>query len=103
MRPFPPEVISQVIDITARFPAMHGAPIHVGDPTEIGIDDLMAPDFGDAVRMGADELPVFWACGVTPQAVAIEARPSLAIFHAPGHMFITDRPHAEFDSQEKAS
>jgi uncharacterized protein YcsI (UPF0317 family) len=100
MRPFRPEVISQVIDITARFPAMHGTPVHVGNPTEIGIGDLTAPDFGDAVRIGAGEVPVFWACGVTPQAVAIEARPPLAIFHAPGHMFITDRRHVDFDNEE---
>jgi uncharacterized protein YcsI (UPF0317 family) len=103
MRPFAPDAIPHVIEISGRFPAMHGAPVHIGDPTEIGIDDLAVPDFGDAVRVGADEVPVFWACGVTPQAVAIEARPSLAIFHAPGHMFITDRRHSEFDSQEEGS
>jgi uncharacterized protein YcsI (UPF0317 family) len=100
MRPFAPDVISHVVDISARFPAMHGAPVHIGDPEEIGIDDLAAPDFGDAVAVGADEVPVFWACGVTPQAVAIQARPSLAIFHAPGHMFITDRHHDDFDTGE---
>lgn len=97
MRPFAPDAIPDVVDVSARFPAMHGAPVHIGDPAEIGIDDLAAPDFGDAVAVGADEVPVFWACGVTPQAVAIEARPSLAIFHAPGHMFVTDRHHDEFD------
>jgi len=97
MRPFTPAAIPQVVDISARFPAMHGAPVHIGDPAEIGISDLAAPDFGDAVVLGADEVPAFWACGVTPQAVAIEARPSLAIFHAPGHMFVTDRHHDEFD------
>ena len=75
---------------------MHGAPVHVGDPAALGIADLDAPDFGDRVRIGPGEVPVFWACGVTPQAVALEARPSLAIFHAPGHMFITDRRHVEF-------
>ena len=100
MRPFRTDVIDQVIDISARFPTMHGAPVHIGDPTEIGIADLAAPDFGDAVRIGTDEVPVFWACGVTPQAVAIEARPPLAIFHAPGHMFITDRRHVDFDNEE---
>jgi uncharacterized protein YcsI (UPF0317 family) len=100
MRPFTPAAIRNVVDISARFPAMHGAPVHIGDPAEIGIDDLAAPDFGDAVTVDADEVPVFWACGVTPQAVAIEARPSLAIFHAPGHMFITDRLHADFDLEE---
>jgi uncharacterized protein YcsI (UPF0317 family) len=100
MRPYAPEVIPQVVEISARFPAMHGAPVHIGDPAEIGIEDLAAPDFGDAVRVGTDEVPVFWACGVTPQAVVVEARPSLAIFHAPGHMFITDRRHVDFDTQE---
>jgi uncharacterized protein YcsI (UPF0317 family) len=100
MRPFRPDAIPHVVDISARFPAMHGAPVHIGDPTEIGIDDLDAPDFGDAVEIGADDVPVFWACGVTPQAVAIEARPSLAIFHAPGHMFVTDRHHHDFDLEE---
>lgn len=100
MRPFPPGVINRVIDITARFPAMHGAPVHIGDPAELGIGDLSTPDFGDAVRIGADEVPVFWACGVTPQAVAIQARPPLAIFHAPGHMFITDQRHVDFDNEE---
>jgi uncharacterized protein YcsI (UPF0317 family) len=100
MRPFAPDAIPQVVEISARFPTMHGTPVHVGDPAELGIGDLAAPDFGDAVRLGADEVPVFWACGVTPQAVAIEARSSLAIFHAPGHMFITDRRHVDFDSEE---
>ncbi|BBY92992.1 UPF0317 protein [Mycobacterium gallinarum] len=100
MRPFPADTVPRAVEISARFPAMHGAPVHIGDPAEIGISDLATPDFGDAVRVGADEVPVFWACGVTPQAVAIEARPSLAIFHAPGHMFITDRRHGDFDNEE---
>ncbi len=101
MRPFAPDDVGRAADISARFPAMHGRPVHVGDPGVLGIDDLAAPDFGDPVRLGADHVPVFWACGVTPQAVAIQARPSLAIFHAPGHMFITDRPHVDFDCQEE--
>ncbi|HEX3288804.1 MAG TPA: putative hydro-lyase [Mycobacterium sp.] len=103
MRPFIPDDIARAVEISSRFPAMHGGPIHVGDPAELGITDLGAPDFGDPVEIEPGEVPVFWACGVTPQAVVVEARPPLAIFHAPGHMFITDRPHAEFDSQEKAS
>ncbi len=70
------------------------------DPTEIGIHDLAAPDFGDKVQIGVDEVPVFWAWGVTPQAVAIQARPPLAIFHAPGHMFVNDRRHVDFDIKE---
>ena len=100
MRPFPPSDIHRAVDVSARFPAMHGAPVHVGDPAALGIADLGAPDFGDPARIASGEIPVFWACGVTPQAVALEARPSLAIFHAPGHMFITDRPHVDFDCQE---
>lgn len=101
MRPFLPDDIASAFAISARFPSMHGAPVHVGDPAAIGIADLGAPDFGDPVTVESDETPVFWACGVTPQVVVIEAEPALAIFHAPGHMFITDRPHAEFDCQEK--
>ena len=101
MRPFVPDDIARAVEISSRFPAMHGGPVHVGDPAALGITDLAAPDFGDPVTVEPGEVPVFWACGVTPQAVVIEAKPSLAIFHAPGHMFITDRPHAEFDSEEK--
>jgi uncharacterized protein YcsI (UPF0317 family) len=100
MRPFAPEDIGRAVAVSARFPAMHGGPVHVGDPAELGIADLDTPDFGDRVRIGEGEVPVFWACGVTPQVVALQARPSLAIFHAPGHMFITDRPHDDFDQEE---
>jgi uncharacterized protein YcsI (UPF0317 family) len=100
MRVFAPNDIRRAVEISGRFPAMHGGPVHIGDPAALGIADLSAPDFGDPIRIDPDEVPVFWACGVTPQAVARAARPSLAIFHAPGHMFITDRPHVEFDSQE---
>ncbi|MDT5018272.1 MAG: hypothetical protein QOD39_4432 [Mycobacterium sp.] len=101
MRPFAPDAIRRAVEVSARFPTMHGAPIHVGDPAALGIADLDAPDFGDRVEIGPDEVPVFWGCGVTPQAVALQARPSLAIFHSPGHMFITDRAHDEFDCQEQ--
>ena len=69
---------------------VHGAPVHVGEPAAIGIDDLGAPDYGDPVEIRDGELPVFWACGVTPQAVAVASRPELMITHAPGHMFVTD-------------
>jgi uncharacterized protein YcsI (UPF0317 family) len=101
MRPFSPDEVDRAAKVSARFPAMHGGPVHVGDPAMLGIEDLDSPDFGDPVRLAAGEVPVFWACGVTPQAVMMEARPSLAICHAPGHMFITDRSHAEFDSEEQ--
>ena len=100
MRPFAPDDVARAAEVSARFPLMHGGPVHTGDPGALGIADLSAPDFGDPVRIAEDEVPVFWACGVTPQAVVVEAKPSLAIFHAPGHMFITDRPHAEFDCEE---
>jgi uncharacterized protein YcsI (UPF0317 family) len=100
MRPLPMDAIASAVEISSHFPAMHGAPVHMGDPALLGISDLDAPDFGDPVTIAPGEVPVFWACGVTPQAVAVAARPSLAIFHAPGHMFISDRPHAEFDSRE---
>jgi uncharacterized protein YcsI (UPF0317 family) len=103
MRPFTPSDIPRAVEVSARFPAMHGAPVHIGDPAALGIADLDSPDFGDRVRLGPGEVPVFWACGVTPQAVALEAHPSVAIFHAPGHMFITDRPHVDFDSQEEGN
>jgi uncharacterized protein YcsI (UPF0317 family) len=98
MRPFATDDIVRAVEISSRFPAMHGGPVHIGDPAVLGITDLGAPDYGDAVTVAPGEVPVFWACGVTPQEVVIGAKPSLAIFHAPGHMFITDRPHARYDS-----
>ena len=89
MRSYPPELVERVTEITGRFPGSHGAPVHVGDPSEIGIKDLMAPEFGDAPVLEEGDVPVFWACGVTPQAVVLNAKPELAIFHKPGHMIIT--------------
>jgi uncharacterized protein YcsI (UPF0317 family) len=90
MRPIPSALVSRTSELTANLPLAHGAPVHAGDPRAIGIADLGKPDFGDAVPVGEDEVPVFWACGVTPQAVAMEAKPELMMSHAPGHMFITD-------------
>jgi uncharacterized protein YcsI (UPF0317 family) len=90
MRPFAMEQIDQVIEITGRFPTMHGEPIHIGDPSIIGIEDLGRPDFGEAVTIEEHEIPVFWACGVTPQLALAAARPELAITHSPGCMFVTD-------------
>ncbi|WP_370329303.1 D-glutamate cyclase family protein, partial [Mycolicibacterium hippocampi] len=90
MRPIPAPQVADAVRITSRFPSVHGAPVHVGDPAALGITDLSAPDFGDAVTVGPDEIPVFWACGVTPQAAVMQSRPPLAIGHAPGHMLITD-------------
>jgi uncharacterized protein YcsI (UPF0317 family) len=90
MRPIPAPLVPKAVQVSGRFPAVHGAPVHVGDPAAIGIRDLGRPDFGDAVTIRPGEIPVFWACGVTPQAVAMQARPPLMISHAPGHMFVTD-------------
>ena len=90
MRPVPAEKISRTVQITSRYPYVHGAPIHIGDPAHLGIRTLAKPDFGDPVTVRKGEVPVFWACGVTPQAVVMEAKPDLCITHAPGHMFITD-------------
>ena len=90
MRPVPAAQVADAVRITSRYPAVHGAPVHVGNPAEIGIADLGRPDFGDPVEIPAGHLPVFWACGVTPQAAVMESKPTLAIGHAPGHMLITD-------------
>lgn len=90
MRPIPSERVDEACAITARFPRVHGAPVSIGNPLDIGIEDISAPDWGDAVDVRAGEVPVFWACGVTPQAVAQASCPPLMITHAPGHMFVTD-------------
>ncbi len=90
MRPLKPADAIRAVQITSRFPSVHGAPVHLGLPAAIGIADLAKPDYGDAVPVGNDELPVFWACGVTPQAVIAEVRPEFCITHAPGSMLITD-------------
>jgi uncharacterized protein YcsI (UPF0317 family) len=95
MRPLTPADAIRAIVITAGLPAVHGAPVHLGDPAAIGIRDLARPDYGDAVPVEAGELPVFWACGVTPQAAIAAARPPFAITHAPGRMLVTDRKNAE--------
>ena len=96
MRPLTPAQAIRAVEITARYPAVHGAPVHLARPDLIGIDDLQKPDYGDPVRICPDEIPVFWACGVTPQSVIAAARPAFAITHAPGCMLITDRLNAEF-------
>jgi uncharacterized protein YcsI (UPF0317 family) len=90
MRPLKPKDAIRAIQITSRFPSVHGAPVHIGLPAAIGISDLAKPDYGDAVPVQGDELPVFWACGVTPQAVIAEVRPDFCVTHAPGCMLITD-------------
>ncbi|TDC69019.1 putative hydro-lyase [Actinomadura sp. GC306] len=90
MRPVPAGQVADAVRVTSRYPAVHGAPVHVGDPAALGVADLGRPDFGDPVEIREDEIPVFWACGVTPQAAVMASRPELAIGHAPGHMAITD-------------
>lgn len=94
MRPMKARDAIRAIQITSRFPAVHGAPVHIGHPAEIGIADLARPDFGDAVDVMADELPVFWACGVTPQEAIRGARLPLVITHKPGYMLVTDIPNS---------
>jgi uncharacterized protein YcsI (UPF0317 family) len=90
MRPFKAADAIRAVQITSRFPSVHGAPVHLGNPELIGITDLSSPDYGDPVPVHADEIPVFWACGVTPQAALAQARLPFAITHAPGCMLVSD-------------
>ncbi len=92
MRPIPAALVATAVRVTSRYPAVHGAPVHIGDPAALGITDLSRPDLGDAVTVSAGDVPVFWACGVTPQAAVMASRPTFAISHAPGNMLITDVP-----------
>jgi uncharacterized protein YcsI (UPF0317 family) len=96
MRPMKPTDAIRAVQITTRFPAVHGAPVHIGKPETIGIKDIMQPDYGDAVEVRDDELPVFWACGVTPQSVIATVKPAFCITHYPGCMLVTDRRNTEF-------
>lgn len=90
MRPMVAADAIRAVQITSRFPSVHGAPVHLGDPARIGIHDIGRPDYGDPVEIRDGEIPVFWACGVTPQSVVAAARPNFCITHAPGHMLVTD-------------
>ena len=90
MRPMLPEQAVMSVRVTSRYPKAHGAPVHIGDPADIGISDLGAPDFGVPVEVKPGETTVFWACGITPQVVALQSGVEFMITHAPGHMFITD-------------
>lgn len=90
MRPIERTQVALAEDITSHYPLAHGGPIHIGDPAILGIADICQPDYGDAIALQDNEVPVFWACGVTPQAVIQDMAPDIAITHAPGHMFITD-------------
>ncbi|WP_416187001.1 putative hydro-lyase [Hydrogenophaga sp. SNF1] len=100
MRPFKAADAARAVEITSRFPDVHGAPVHVGDPAAIGIHDLSRPDYGDAVAVLPDEVPVFWACGVTPQAAIAQARLPFCITHAPGAMLITDLLNQQLASEQ---
>ena len=94
MRPFRPADAIRAIEITSRYPRVHGSPVHIGFPELIGISDLSHPWVGDSTEVRSGELPLFWACGVTPQSVVLDARPSLCITHSPGHMLVTDLTNA---------
>lgn len=96
MRPVPPAHLSAAIRESSLMPAVHGGPVHCGDPFGLGIDDLARPDFGDPVDLEPDDIPVFWACGVTPQAAVMASRPPFAITHAPGRMFLGDARDEQF-------
>ena len=96
MRPFTPADAIRAIQVTTRFPKAHGAPVHFGSPDAIGIADINTPNYGDAVEIKSQEVPVFWACGVTPQNVMRNSKPPFCITHAPGKMLITDRLNDEF-------
>ena len=90
MRPIAPEKVVRAVQVTSRFPSVHGSPVQIGDPAAIGIQDIHRSDMGDPLEVQEGEVPIFWACGVTPQAVAMRSKPPLMITHSPGHMFITD-------------
>ncbi|HCD71464.1 putative hydro-lyase [Thermovirga lienii] len=96
MRPIPAPMVPKAVLATGRFPAVHGAPVHIGDPALIGIKDISRPDFGDPVPINDGEIPVFWACGVTPQAALMASNVPFAITHAPGHMFICSVKDADY-------
>jgi len=96
MRPIPADRVAEATALSARMPGVHGAPVHAGDPEELGIEDLDRPDFGDSVRPEPGDVPVFWACGVTPQSVVATMKPEFCITHYPGCMLVTDRKNSEF-------
>jgi uncharacterized protein YcsI (UPF0317 family) len=96
MRPMSEKDAIRAVQVTSRFPSVHGAPVHIGNPASIGIYDIQNPDFGDRVTIKEGEVPVFWACGVTPQAIAMHVKPEIMITHAPGFMFITDLKNEQY-------
>ncbi|WP_256839201.1 putative hydro-lyase [Ornithinimicrobium faecis] len=96
MRPVPAALVATAVQVAGRMPQVHGAPVHIGDPASLGIAGLAKPDFGEPIEFEDGDVPVFWACGVTPQAALMASRPPFAITHAPGHMFVTDVPDAVY-------
>ena len=102
MRPMTPENAQKAYDITVKMPNVHGAPVHMGDAAGVGVADVMKPDYGEAVDIYEGEIPVFWPCGVTPQAAVENAKPPIVITHAPGHMFITDILNTELNDYLEA-
>ncbi|QJW99374.1 putative hydro-lyase [Frigoriglobus tundricola] len=99
MRPLTPNQAVKATQICSRFPRAHGAPVHFGDASAIGVRDIVQPDYGEAVETRAGEVPVFWACGVTPQAALMQAKPPFAITHKPGHMFLTDLRDTDLEGE----
>jgi uncharacterized protein YcsI (UPF0317 family) len=100
MRPIPAHQVEEAAAITGRYPDVHGAPVHIGAPAAIGIDNIEKPDYGDFVEIEKNEVPVFWACGVTPQNVVRQAKLPLAVSHAPGYMFVSDVKNSSFATSE---
>ncbi|MCI1635945.1 putative hydro-lyase [Bifidobacterium sp.] len=96
MRGIQPNQVADAVRISGYYPSVHGAPVHIGNPSAIGIKDLTSPQYGDKPILKDGDIPVFWACGVTPQAAVMSSKPSFAITHAPGHMFITDMPDQHY-------
>jgi uncharacterized protein YcsI (UPF0317 family) len=92
MRPYTPEDAQRAADITKNYPMAHGGPIQIGNPAALGIRDINKPEYGEPVTIEDGEIPVFWACGVTPQEAILNAKPEIAITHAPGYMFVSDLP-----------
>jgi uncharacterized protein YcsI (UPF0317 family) len=101
MRPMTADFALQASRITGRFPRAHGSPVHLGDPSQIGISNINRPDYGESVTIQPNEIPVFWACGVTPQAVAMASKIPFLITHSPGHMFVSDWTDNQLEGEEK--
>lgn len=95
MRPIPSADIVKAVEVTSRYPRVHGAPVHIGSPETIGIRALDSPDYGESVELMEGDVPIFWACGVTPQAAVMQSKPSFCITHSPGCMLVLDLKNEE--------